>query len=779
MMKNLFVVIASFLLFLPLLITCQEKHVYIVYFGEHDGLKTHQEIEDHHYSYLTTSLQQTKETAKANVLYSYKNSINGFAALLTPEEASTLSEKEEVLTVFATKPNRYSLQTTRSWKFLGLEDGKEYGKSNQIGWGSESLLQKANYGKDVIVGLLDSGVWPESRSFNDEGMGPVPLSWKGICQAGDSFSSSNCNRKLIGARYYLKEYEHYNGPVNTSIDFISPRDHDGHGSHTASTVAGREVYNVSALGGIASGTASGGAPLARVAMYKVCWPLNGTLQNGNSCFETDMLAAIDDAIGDGVDILSISIGTSELFKYTDDGIAMGALHAVKNDIVVAVAAGNSGPSPATVSNLAPWTITVAASSIDRAFSAPVVLGNGLKIKGQTVTPEKLQNKLYPLVYAGDVVEPHVRANSTGQCMPGSLSPEKTKGKIVLCFRGEGLRVGKGVEVKRAGGVGIILGNSVANGNELSLDSYVLPGTSVVADDAITILNYIKSTKKPMAQIDPVATVLDTKPAPFMAGFSSTGPNPLEPNILKPDISAPGLNILAAWSEAMPPTKLDIDHRVAQYNFDSGTSMATPHVAGIAALLKVVHPTWSNAAIRSAIMTTANVKNNQGNHLTTTAGTEANPFNYGSGHLRPTKVSDPGLVYDATYTDYLLFLCSIGENKVDRTFKCPSNPPSPSNLNHPSLAIANLNGMMTVNRTVTNVGGKRSVYTAKVESPRGFSVKLQPKILSFSKVGEKKSFTVTVKANKGSNNGKVKGEYSFGSYTWNDGLHVVRSPIVVS
>ncbi|KAF5190890.1 Subtilisin-like protease SBT5.6, partial [Thalictrum thalictroides] len=192
-MKNLFVVLSSFFLFLPILVSCQEKHIYIVYFGVHDGLKTHQEIEDHHHSYLTTSLQQTKETAKANVLYSYKNSINGFAALLTPEEASTLSEKEEVLTVFATKPNRYSLQTTRSWKFLGLEDGKEYGQGDQIGWGSEGLLHKANYGKDVIVGLLDSGVWPESRSFNDEGMGPVPLSWKGICQAGDSFNSSHCN----------------------------------------------------------------------------------------------------------------------------------------------------------------------------------------------------------------------------------------------------------------------------------------------------------------------------------------------------------------------------------------------------------------------------------------------------------------------------------------------------------------------------------------------------------------------------------------------------------
>ncbi|KAF5177298.1 Subtilisin-like protease SBT5.6 [Thalictrum thalictroides] len=355
-------------------------------------------------------------------------------------------------------------------------------------------------------------------------------------------------------------------------------------------------------------------------------------------------------------------------------------------------------------------------------------------------------------------------------MPGSLSPEKTKGKIVLCLR-EGVE--KGAEVKRAGGAGIISTSSPADGNGILVDAYHLPGTKVAALDAITILNYINSTKKPMAQIDPVAIVLDTKPAPFMAGFSSTGPNPIEPNILKPDICAPGLNILAAWSEASSPSNLDMDHRVVQYNFDSGTSMATPHVAGIAALLKAVHPTWSSAAIRSAIMTTANVKNNQGNYLTTAFGTEANPFNYGSGHLRPTKVSDPGLVYDASYTDYLLFLCSIGVNNVDKTFKCPSNPPSANNLNYPSLAIAHLNGTMTVNRTVTNVGSKPSVYIASVEPPLGFSVKLQPKILYFTEVGEKKSFLVTVKAKKGG-----KGEYSFGSYTWNDGIHEVRSPIVV-
>ena len=186
-------------------------------------------------------------------------------------------------------------------------------------------------------------------------------------------------RKLIGARYYLKGYESDNGPLNTTTDYRSPRDKDGHGTHTASTVAGRRVHNVSALG-YAPGTASGGAPLARLAIYKVCWPIPGqTKVKGNTCYEEDMLAAIDDAIADGVHVLSISIGTSQPFTYAKDGIAIGALHATKNNIVVACSAGNSGPAPSTLSNPAPWIITVGASSIDRAFVTPLVLGNGMKL----------------------------------------------------------------------------------------------------------------------------------------------------------------------------------------------------------------------------------------------------------------------------------------------------------------------------------------------------------------------------------------------------------------
>ncbi|KAJ6728398.1 SUBTILISIN-LIKE PROTEASE SBT5.6 [Salix koriyanagi] len=363
------------------------------------------------------------------------------------------------------------------------------------------------------------------------------------------------------------------------------------------------VKNAATLGGFARGTATGGAPLAHLAIYKVCWAIpKQEKADGNTCFEEDMLAAIDDAIGDGVHVMSISIGTREPAPLIEDSIAIGAFHALQNNIVVACSAGNEGPAPSTLSNPSPWVITVGASSVDRAFFAPLVLGNGMEIKGQTVTPYKL-DKAYPLVFASDVVASNVHKNLTSQCLANSLSPTKVKGKIVVCMRGSGTRVAKGMEVKRAGGFGFILGNSQANGNDVIVDAHVLPATSVGYNDALKILNYIRSTKDPMARIGLARTVIHYRPAPVMASFTSRGPNVIHPSILKPDVTAPGVNILAAWSGATAPSKLYEDKRLVKYNIISGTSMACPHVAAAAALLRAIHPEWSSAAIRSALMTT--------------------------------------------------------------------------------------------------------------------------------------------------------------------------------
>ena len=210
----------------------------------------------------------------------------------------------------------------------------------------------------VAFHLLYPGIWPESPSFTDDGYGPIPQKWKGICQAGASFSSNSCNRKLIGARWYADD-------IDKSVldgDFLSPRDSDGHGTHTASTAGGNLVGNVS-LHGLAAGAARGGAPHARIAIYKVCWR--------RRCSDACIMKAIDDAIHDGVDVLSLSIGGP--FG------SPGTLHAVANGITVVYSAGNAGPAAQTVGHSSPWLITVAASTVDRLFPTVITLGDNQKL----------------------------------------------------------------------------------------------------------------------------------------------------------------------------------------------------------------------------------------------------------------------------------------------------------------------------------------------------------------------------------------------------------------
>ncbi|KAH0696920.1 hypothetical protein KY289_014402 [Solanum tuberosum] len=748
--------------------TDQETKVYVVYLGEHNGEKTLEEIEDHHCSFLHSVKGTTsKEDVRASLVHSYKNVINGFSAVLTPQEVDMISGMEGVVSVFHSDPYEIRPHTTRSWDFVSLLEGTSLLNSR------EEFLQNASYGKDIIVGVMDSGVWPESLSFNDEGMEPVPKSWKGICQEGVAFNASHCNRKLIGARYYLKGYEAAVGPLNETRDFRSPRDVNGHGTHTASTVGGRRVANASAIGGFAKGTATGGAPNVRLAIYKVCWPVPDlSLAEGNACVMDDILAAFDDAIADGVHVLSISLGSlPNSTDYTENPIAIGSLHAVKKNIVVACSAGNDGPTPSTVGNVAPWVITVGASSIDRVFSSPIMLGNGMIVEGQTVTPIR-RRRLHPLVYAGDVeIRGTTASNTSGTCLPGTLSRNLVRGKVVLCINN--LREAS-MEVERAGGVAAILENQF---NEIQVTPFLDPTTVVFSYSLNTLLTYIRTEKNPMATLVPGDTLIGTKPAPVMASFTSKGPNVVDPNILKPDITAPGFNILAAWSEASSPLKMPEDRRVVKYNIDSGTSMSCPHVSAVIALLKSIHPDWSSAAIRSALMTTSTITNVVGRPIKNATGDDANPFEYGSGHFRPSSAVDPGLVYDATYTDYLLYLCSLNIS-LDSSFSCPEKVPTTSNLNYPSLAIANMRGSIsTVTRVVTNVGKDISTYVLAVRSPPGYAVDIVPKILRFSKLGEKHSFNITII--RAQSSVERRNEFSFGWYTWSDEVHVVRSPIAVS
>ncbi|KAJ6906370.1 hypothetical protein NC652_023961 [Populus alba x Populus x berolinensis] len=686
-----------------------------------------------HYNWYTTEFTSTPQ-----ILHTYDTVFHGFSAILTPDRAATLSQHPSVLAVI--EDQRKQLHTTRSPQFLGLR--------NQRGLWSDS-----NYGSDVIIGVLDTGIWPERRSFSDVNLGPVPGRWKGICEVGERFTARNCNKKLIGARFFTKGHE----------AFKSPRDADGHGTHTASTAAGRHAFRAS-MEGFAAGIAKGVAPKARLAVYKVCWKNAG-------CFDSDILAAFDAAVKDGVDVISISIGGGNGISapYYLDPIAIGAYGAASRGVFVSSSAGNDGPNFMSVTNLAPWIVTVGAGTIDRSFPAVVVLGNGKKLSGVSLYAGlPLSGKMYPLVYPG---KSGVLAASL--CMENSLDPKMVRGKIVVCDRGSSPR--------KAGGVGMILANGVSNGEGLVGDAHLIPACALGSDEGDAVKAYVSSTSNPVATISFKGTVIGIKPAPVVASFSGRGPNGISPEILKPDLIAPGVNILAAWTDAAGPTGLESDPRKTEFNILSGTSMACPHVSGAAALLKSAHPDLSPAAIRSAMMTTANTFNNLNQPMTDEAT--------GAGHLNLDRAMDPGLVYDITNYDYVNFLCGIGYGPrviqvITRSpVSCPVKKPLPENLNYPSLAAlfsssAKGASSKTFIRTVTNVGQPNAVYRFTIQAPKGVTVTVKPRKLVFTEAVKKRSFIVAITANTRNLSMGDSGAV-FGSISWSDGKHVVRSPIVVA
>jgi subtilisin family serine protease len=248
--------------------------------------------------------------------------------------------------------------------------------------------------------------------------------------------------------------------------------------------------------------------------------------------------------------------------------------------------------------------------------------------------------------------------------------------------------------------------------------------------------------------------------------------------MQPDITAPGLNILAAWTPASSATGLPFDNRIVQYNLESGTSMSCPHAAGVGTLLRAKYPNWSPAAIRSAIMTTATQHDNSGQLIRDASAVTATPFNYGAGQINPNAAAHPGLIYDASIYDFKLFLCGLGYNTssilvlTGETFECPETIPAAVDLNYPSIALSALKGKTVVTRAVTNVGSAKSVYRVAINAPAGIRVSIAPPKLKFKQKGETLSFQVTFTAT------NVTGEYAFGSYTWTDGHHNVRSPFAV-
>ncbi|XP_061362659.1 subtilisin-like protease Glyma18g48580 [Gastrolobium bilobum] len=778
---NIHLIVLSFFLFTFLLGAVHgSKKCYIVYLGAHSHGPSPMSVDvelatNSHYD-LLGSILGSPEKAKEAIIYSYNRHINGFAAMLEEEEAEDIAKKPNVVSVFLSK--EYKLHTTRSWEFLGLHRNSK-----------NSAWQKGRFGENTIIGSIDTGVWPESQSFSGKGFGPVPAKWRGgnVCQIPGS-NKNPCNRKLIGARFFNNAYEAYYGKLPTSLR--TARDLVGHGTHTLSTAGGNFVPGASVFGN-GNGTAKGGSPRARVATYKVCW----SPTDPASCFGADVLAAIDQAISDGVDIITLSAGERPLVKPEDiftDEVSIGAFHALASNILLVASAGNDGPTPGSIVNVAPWVFTVAASTIDRDFSSTLTFGNNQQITGASLFVNIPPNQAFSLILSTDAKLANASNRDAQLCRAGTLDRTKVSGKIVACLReGKIKSVSEGQEAFSAGAQGMILGNQKQNGNTKLAEPHVLSTVNYAAKNpppppkAMRDITATDPTinSKTTVRMSSAKTYLGRKPAPVMASFSSRGPNKIQPSILKPDVTAPGVNILAAYSLAASASNLLSDTRRGfPYIVLQGTSMSCPHVAGIAGLLKTLHPNWSPAAIKSAIMTTATTKDNTNRPIRDAFGKKsADPFAYGSGHVQPDLAIDPGLVYDLGLTDYLNFLCASGYDQqlisalnFNRTFIC-SGTHSVTDLNYPSITLPNL-GLKAVNitRTVTNVGTPSTYFAKITHTVAGYNIAVVPNTLSFKKNGEKKTFQVIVQARSVTK----RGNYQFGELTWTNGKHIVRSPITV-
>jgi len=671
-------------------------------------------------------------------LYDYSVATNGVLSDLTASQARTLSSTAGVR---LEKDAIRTLDTTYSSEFLGLlQPGSPW-----IGTGG-----RKDAGKGVIVGVIDSGIWPEAASFKGEALKrdkagrPVEATglrgkWFGACVQGEQWNSQSCNDKLIGARYYVAGF----GKQNVSKeDYLSPRDGGGHGTHTASTAAGNVVSDVQVDGQQqGDGTASGMAPGADVAAYKVCWEAKPGASAG--CFNGDSIAAIDDAVADGVDVINYSVGGSSESGPLDS-VEQAYRRASNAGVFVANSAGNSGPGASTLDHPSPWLTTVAASTF-RVSEKAVVLGDGQEFIGASISPATLP--VTALATSVSVKLTSASVDDASLCVAGTLDPAKTAGKIVQCDRGVIARADKSIEVKRAGGVGMVLTN--VSKSSLNSDFHAVPTVHVDEVARAAILAYI-ATEGSAAKASFVEGSSGVQ-VPEVAEFSSRGPSTTTGgDILKPDISAPGVDVLAAVA---PPS-----NHGRSYDYYSGTSMSSPHIAGIGALIKAAHPTWSPAAVKSSMMTTAR------DHVSPES---TDPFAQGAGFVVPNSATDPGLVFDTGEDEYRGYMVGLGAD-FETTYEAIDG----YDLNQPSLAIGALAGREDVTRTVTNVSSTSESYAVD-ENVGGIGIAASPQTFTLEP-GESQKISLTV-----TRQDAAFGDWAKGSLTLTgDNGHTVRIPVAV-
>jgi len=686
----------------------------------------------------TAFLKDTQESLSAKVgaktLYNYTVAYNGFAAKLTSEEAARLSKSSAVAAV--TPNERFEIQATNpdaepqtSGEYLGI---------TTPGGVWDSIGGVANAGKGVVVGVLDTGIAPENPSFSGDPLSTTPslnkpyVSGTKVVYAksdGNTFSStqvtgtqfdlSDYNTKIIGAQYFVEGFGASYIGSTAQGEYLSPRDGDGHGSHTGSTAVGNPVDDVTVTGK-PFGSIAGVAPAAKIAAYKVCWSGQApdpyeTLDDG--CFSIDLVAAIDRATADGVDVINYSIGggsAETVYSPTDQAF----LNAASAGVFVSASAGNSGPAPTTTDHAAPWVTTVAASTIP-SYEATLELGNGAEYVGASISVSQDESDLL----AGDLVlaEANPASGKTGAqanlCLGGSLSAN-VAGKIVVCERGNNARAQKSDEVQRAGGIGMVLLNIDAG--DTVTDDHVIPSIHIDAPYRAAVRAYATGSGA-TATFHPGNITDEVTAVPQVAGFSSRGPvDAAGSDVLKPDIIGPGVSILAAGpnSATEDPT----------YEFLSGTSMSAPHIAGLGALYLGQHPLATPAEIKSALSTTAT------DTVDATGKKTTDPFAQGAGQVNPRRYLNPGLVYLSGVSDWKRYLVGTGEASFDGVTAI-----DPSNLNLPSIAIGDLSSKQTITRTLTSKGS--GTWKPKISIP-GVTTKVSPSSLRFTGAGQSKKFTVS-------------------------------------
>lgn len=694
--------------------------------------------------HLEERQERVAEAVDVEIDASYTLTLNGFAAELTADQAAQLTKHPQV-TGLAPDELHKPAEAEPSTDFLGLSGRRGV-------WAAVGGAERA--GRGVVVGVIDTGISPENPSFAGDELRPrdhtagksrhhgggdrspaVPYlddgtivfdksdggTFTGACVEGDGFEADDCTTKLITARYFVDGFgARFIGGHDVG-EYLSPRG-TAHGSHTASTAAGEHAVPVT-LGGHDYPEFSGVAPGAKIAAYKACWDgPNPAIDTDDGCSTVDLLAAVEAAVTDGVDVINFSIGggaAQGTFEPTD----VAFLNAAAAGVFVAASAGNSGPEASTFDNAAPWITTVAASTVPT-YEATATLGDGTQALGASTTVwAQLSadlvrgDQVMAADYQGDPVNDLGPAEAALLCAPGSLDPDRVAGKIVLCERGVHARVDKSAETARAGAVGTLLVNRGDDG--LSGDLHANPTVHAPHTRWDELYRYA-GTSGATVTFTPDNVTGTATPTPQIAGFSSRGPLAVEgSDILKPDIAAPGVDILAAYNNA--------PGAAGEYGFMSGTSMAAPHIAGLAALYLGERPRATPAEIKSAMMTTAY------DTVDETGATAADPMAQGAGHADPTKFFEPGLLYLNDADDWAAYAQGLGAGDFG------VEPITPSNLNLPSIAVGDLTGPETVTRTVTSTG--RGTFRAEVEGLDGIDVTVSPSRLSFSRPGQTRTFTV--------------------------------------